>query len=267
MSLFPFDSPQINMHNGIAAQGNRQAKLYFEQLNTDKPSFAVLMRDIEAIHPDCNPIVCKPGNEPQIPGYARKSELQKEAAFETIPASAISIVANLDSRISQGSALRSWLQTYGPLATKLQVRMTFTKTGLTEWYCSATVPMKKAGSENPDFSIEVGIGSLQFDNCGKMIAPAHNPILSTAEFSGGSIDRAIEFRLWKDDGMPLITSHASESYITQVSRDMHSALPSRHADLKGARMHYPPHHFVNTRSQNYFVPGFLPNMCRYPVGF
>jgi flagellar hook protein FlgE len=141
---------------------------------------------------------------------------------QSIPARAttnISMTANLDAQAADATTYSSSIQIYDSLGTAHTLSMTFTKTGIGAWSWSATIPATDTGGASTDAPVEVGTGTLGFDETGKLSDPAANPTISIAGLANGSADMDMEFMLWDDSGNAYITNYAGTSTVSSTTQD------------------------------------------------
>jgi flagellar hook protein FlgE len=133
----------------------------------------------------------------------------------------MSINANLDAEASNGTLFSTSVQVYDSLGASHDVKLTFAKTAaIGEWSWSATMSAAETtGGSAGDPPIEMGTGTVIFDNAGNMTAPATNPTLSISGFSNGAASLSFAFNLLDDEGNGLVTGYASDSAVSTTAQD------------------------------------------------
>jgi len=149
-----------------------------------------------------------------------------------IPAKATDEVAaavNLDSQTEAGmgamSQFATSIQVYASLGSVHNITVIFTKDSTSPadpdvsstWNWEAMIPAEDTnGGAIGDAPIQIGSGTLVFDKQGLLSSPGvGDPFevltLGTNALANGATLKDIKFRMWDDQGRPLITSAASES--------------------------------------------------------
>ncbi len=132
---------------------------------------------------------------------------------------AMSVTANLDSQAAADTEFRAGVQIYDTLGTPHLLTVFFTKTGTREWSWSATLPATATGGTESDPPVEVGTGTLSFDENGILTEPADNPTLSITGLASGAADMDITFEIRDAAGKARITSYASASSVSSTTQD------------------------------------------------
>ena len=146
---------------------------------------------------------------------------------QLLPANAtteLSIAANLDAQAAVGDTFATSVQVYDSLGEKHAVTVTFTKTSALNWDWDATIPGEDIGT--PGAPVSIGNGSLVFDANGILTSPTTNPTLSTSGgFINGASPLSVEFKMWDNQGAPLITDAASVSGTSTTTQNGYAASP------------------------------------------
>jgi len=156
---------------------------------------------------------------------------------QLIPANAttsMSITANLDAQALDGSTFSTAVQLYDSLGQSHAVSLDFTKAAAGNWTWTASIPAEDAGGVAGDPAVEIGSGSVQFDDNGVMISPDSNPTLSLTGLSNGAADMDVEFGLLSSTGTPVITSFASDSAVSSTTQDGYEASALRSISIDNA---------------------------------
>jgi flagellar hook protein FlgE len=144
--------------------------------------------------------------------------IQKGQTMSPKATTAISIMANLDSQAAVDSTFSTSIQIYDSRGAVHNVTVTFKKTDA-GWDWSATLPATDTGGKAGDDPVEIGKGSLAFDNKGVLTAPTENPTLTISGLSSGAADMEITFSMLDAKGNPSFTSYASASSVASTTQN------------------------------------------------
>ncbi len=147
----------------------------------------------------------------------------------------LGITANLDSQAAVNSSFSTAVQVYDSLGFAHTTTFTFTKTGISDWNWSASVPSQDTlggAAGNPPVSI--GSGVFTFDGAGVMSAPAANPTLSITNLADGATDQDITFEVLDSSGFPRFTGNSGASATSSVSQDGYASSTLRDVAIDSA---------------------------------
>jgi flagellar hook protein FlgE len=146
-------------------------------------------------------------------------EIRKGQLIPANPTSTLSIQANLDAQAVDGTSFSSSVMVYDSLGASHTVTFNFTKTGIGAWSWDAGIPAEDFGQPAVNPPVQVGAGSLQFNDMGIMVSPAANPALNIAGLSSGAAGMTVDFNLFDESGNPIITNYAGESTVSSTIQD------------------------------------------------
>ena len=141
---------------------------------------------------------------------------QTEPALQTAN---VTLQTSLDSNAAVGKQLVSPVVVYDSLGESHSATVTYTKTSVTSWDYSITLP----GADATGTPVN-NTGTLNFDSTGKLVSPAAN--VAGVTFPGmtdGSSDLAFSFNLYDGNGAPTVLQTSGTSNTTSTLQDGYSA--------------------------------------------
>jgi flagellar hook protein FlgE len=134
----------------------------------------------------------------------------------------MSIFANLDVREAVGSTYTASTTIYDSKGAPHTVTITFTHNGLVgandQWTYSAAIPDADTATGAAGSGI-LGTGTLEFDATGTLVTPVGDIALTTPAFANGADPLAFDWRLYDDNGVPVITGYPIPSATSATNTD------------------------------------------------
>ncbi|NWG14014.1 MAG: flagellar hook-basal body complex protein, partial [Acidobacteria bacterium] len=145
--------------------------------------------------------------------------IEKGGSLPPRATTAMSMSANLDSQVPDGTEFNTSMQIFDSLGTAHLVTISFTKTAVGQWTWTATIPATDTGGAASDPPVQVGTGTLTFDGNGVLTGLAANPSIQLTGLASGATDQTITFGILDENGSPRMTSYSSPSSVSSTIQD------------------------------------------------